>query len=376
MPNITCPENIRSSHILLVDDDLVSISLLEEIITRAGYNTHKVYNGKEALEYLALTDKQPDLILLDINMPEMNGYEVCNRIKTDTKLQEIPVIFITTLDRIEDKIHGFQLGGADYICKPFQDEEVLARMQVHLSLQQQQRIISENYEKLRKLEGLRDNLVNLIVHDMQSPLATIQCVLDEVINQFSGSQETTYKFLKLASSSTHRLIEMATQMLLISSCESTGSMPIRKSSENLTRIVLKVLDSMEVVAGTKKLVFDTEAPIQVTIDKDIIGRVVSNLISNAIKYGPEDVEILISLTREDQFVRFTVTDRGLGIEKEYHPNIFDKFFQASSNEGIKKHRGFGLGLYFCKLAIEAHGGQIGLISEINQGSTFWFTLPI
>jgi len=367
-------ENNKPAEILLVDDDLISLTVLETILEMAGYKVRTITNGPQALEYVK--NEHPDLILLDISMPDMNGYDVCNCLKADPLSKDIPVIFITALDRIEDKICAFQIGGADYICKPFQDGEALARVRVHLELQKQKKIISENYEKLRELESLRDNLVSLIVHDMQSPLATIQCVLMEEIRELSAGKEGNLKLIQLANSSTTRLMEMATQMLLISSCETKGIMPLEKTSENLTQVAQLVRDSLQISAGSKKLILRDELPIHANFDKEIICRVISNFVSNAIKYSPENGEVTLTVTHDNGYARVSVSDEGPGIELAYHKSIFEKFFQVSDEDGAKKHHGFGLGLHFCRLAVETHGGQIGVFSEVDKGSTFWFTIPL
>ena len=163
-------------NVIVVDDTPANLQLLTGMLKERGYKVRPVPSGKLALQ--AAKNDPPDLILLDIMMPEMDGYEVCERLKADEKLREIPVIFISALNETMDKVRAFGVGGVDYVTKPFQFEEVDARVRTHLELQRQRRKLKENYEQLRRLEELRDNLVHMIVHDLRNPLTGISGFLD------------------------------------------------------------------------------------------------------------------------------------------------------------------------------------------------------
>ncbi|MEI6149444.1 MAG: response regulator, partial [bacterium] len=205
--------------ILVVDDTTANLQLIAGMLKDRGYRVRPVPSGKLALQ--AIQKEQPDLILLDINMPEMNGYEVCTILKADEALKEIPVLFISALDETMDKIKAFAVGGVDYITKPFQFEEVEARVKTHLKLrrlqlelERQNRQLRENYEQLKKLEDLRDNLTHMVVHDMRSPLMGITGHLEllemDAENKFSGDD---LKYLRNARRSGLVLVGMVTSLL-------------------------------------------------------------------------------------------------------------------------------------------------------------------
>ena len=344
-------------NILIVDDTPANVLLLEKMLAERGYKTRSVANGKLALQ--AARDEVPDLILLDINMPEMNGYEVCVQFKADAALKDIPVIFISALDGTIDKVQAFSAGGVDFVTKPFHCEEVYARVLTHL--------------KLRRLEKLRDDLNHMIIHDLRSPLTVI-----------SG-------FLQLLEGEEAKNLSARTQELVT---------VVRRSSEDMLNMICSILDVSKMVAGEMKLnndqcdldamirdavsmnqpfpenrtvTFNTkETSLNITADIVLIRRVLQNLLSNALKYTPPGANVQIDLASSISEVRIAVTDTGPGIAPRYHRRIFEKFGQV---ENSKYRLGTGLGLNFCKMAVEAHGGRIGVESEVGRGSTFWVVLP-
>ena len=157
--------------VLVVDDTIENLRLLSELLGEQGYEVRAVTNGRQALQ--AVEHDPPDLILLDINMPEMNGYEVCRRLKAQERSKDVPVIFLTALTDTADKVRAFDAGGVDYVTKPFQFEEVLARVKTHVALRRAQVELADSYTRLRALEQLRDDLVHMVVHDMRSPLPAL-----------------------------------------------------------------------------------------------------------------------------------------------------------------------------------------------------------
>ena len=194
MKDLINPKNPPA--ILMVDDTPANLELLSGMLKGRGYKVRAAVSGKLALQ--AARNDPPELILLDINMPEMNGYEVCAELKSDERLKDIPVIFLSALTETIDKVKAFGTGGVDYITKPFQFEEVEARVETHLELRRQKSQLLENYNELRELKNLRDNLVNLLIHDLRPPLTSI-CEQLELIKEKEGTA--------LSSDSAGRLIE-------------------------------------------------------------------------------------------------------------------------------------------------------------------------
>jgi two-component system, sensor histidine kinase and response regulator len=354
---MTVIEQQQAPNILIVDDMPANVLLLVRMLTQRGYKARPVPSGKLALE--AARTEPPDLILLDISMPEMNGYEVCAQLKADAVLKDIPVIFISALSETIDKVKAFSVGGVDYVTKPFQFEEVYARVQTHL--------------RLHRLEQLRDDLTHMIIHDLQSPLAVIFGFLDFLeTNETQELSDRTQRLITVTRKSAENLLYMIGSILDVSKM-GAGEMKLQLEPCDLGELIRAVLVATQPLPGNNTVTLDSpESPLTVTADIGLITRVLQNLLSNALKYTPPGGDVRIVVTPSSGEVRITVTDIGPGIASDYHQRIFEKFGQV---EGRKNRVGTGLGLTFCKLAVEAHGGRIGVESEVGRGSTFWFTLP-
>lgn len=360
----------NQANILIVDDTPANLQLLSDMLKARGYKVRPVPSGKLALQATELDP--PDLILLDINMPELNGYEVCKRLKANPRFAEIPILFISALTDTEDKVRAFHAGGVDYVTKPFQFEEVEARVQTHLELRRQKQELRESYEKLQDLERLRDSLVHMIVHDMRTPLTGISGFLE-----LSAMQELPPKvagYVSRARVSTDALIDMVSSLLDVNKMES-GEMELDLTEYDMGSLVQEALAKVESLKGERQITVSTPAaPVTLTCDAGQISRVVQNLLGNALKFTPKDGAIQMRLFPAGEALRVEVEDTGPGIPEEYRARIFEKFGQVESREQKQKFS-TGLGLAFCKLAVEAHGGRIGVDSEVGKGSTFWFVLP-
>lgn len=357
-------------NILVVDDTPANLQLLVNMLKQRGYKTRPVPSGELALR--AARASPPDLILLDVTMPGMNGYEVCAQLKEDPKLRDIPVLFISALNDTEDKLRAFQSGGVDYVTKPFQLEEVDARVRTHLALRRHEVRLQQNYDRLRELERLRDSLTHMVVHDMRSPLLALQLTLPLVQQAIAARDATSAEMLGQASTSVAQLVEMATQMLDVSRMEA-GQMKLECHPADLGHIARDALAGLKVLAGTRRFTLDVPAPAPVSCDVDIVRRVIGNLVGNALKFTTNTGAVAVTVAVTAQRIRLTVTDDGPGIAPENHRRIFEKFGQV---EGKQSRLGTGLGLTFARMAVEAHRGEIGVESELGKGSTFWFTLPL
>lgn len=369
-----------SSDILIVDDTPANLNLLGNILKEHNYKIRAVPNGELAI--ISTKKKSPDLILLDITMPGMNGFEVCQKIKSDETLQDIPIIFISALSDTDDKLEGFKNGGVDYITKPFQVEEVIARVNTHLKIrelikenQTQLKQINADFEKLKKLEELRDGLVHMIIHDLRSPLFGISAYLELLTEKFNTSKDTeTKKFLSIAFQSTKMLGNMINDVLDVNKLEN-NKIELQKSNYCLNTIVSEVISQLEAMITQKNLVVKFNSKdFNVICDQNLIKRVVANLLSNAIKFSSNNKNIIINIKQKSQNTYLEVIDEGPGISKENTSKVFNKFYQI--NDSIKKDTpSTGLGLTFCKLVIEAHNGKIAVESDIGKGCKFWFFLP-
>lgn len=379
MKTMTHGTDPTTPNILVVDDMPANLQLLTELLKQSGYRVQPVSSGEQAIQ--AVHTEPPDLILLDINMPGMNGYEVCKQLKSDATLNAIPVLFISALGETMDKIKAFAVGGVDYIMKPFHFAEVRARVQTHLTLyrlqrerEQQNRLLQDNYDQLKALETLRDNLTHLIVHDMRSPLMAITLSLELYTLQSTGKlTAAAIRPIEMATQAANQLIAMVNSLLDVCRMES-GNMPLHSEACDLTGLTRDVIQSLQNLKPDCRLELTQPDPAMIPCDRELIRRVITNIGSNAMKFVPADGFIQFNIRNTDAGVKVQITDNGPGIPPEYHTRIFEKFGQVEAHRQLKVYS-TGLGLTFCKLAVEAHGGTIGLESEVGKGSTFWFTLP-
>lgn len=361
-----------AADILVVDDTPANLQLLAEMLKAEGHKVRPVTSGAVALQ--AALSRPPDLTLLDISMPGMDGYEVCGYLKADAVLKEVPVLFISALGETEDKVKAFNCGGVDYITKPFRCEEVMARVKTQLQIRRQKRSLQESYDRLRELESLRDSLVHMVVHDMNSPIAVLGIGLSMLEKEAgSGLNEAHRKLLDVSVKSTKKLAEMVSQLLAVSRMEA-GEMPLEKSVCELDQIVRNAVQPRVMVCEDNTISVEAPPGLKTLCDAKIIQRVVGNLVDNAIKFSPAKSEVRVAVLPGRTELQVTVSDNGPGIPEGYRRKIFDKFCQVDSKKN--KNFGTGLGLAFCRLAVEAHGGRIGVECGSGSGSTFWFTLPV
>jgi signal transduction histidine kinase len=357
--------------VLVVDDTLENLRLLSHMLGEKGYDVRAVTNGRQALR--AVEDDPPDLILLDAMMPEMNGFEVCRQLKSHSWGRDVPIMFLTALNDTTDKLRAFDAGAVDYITKPFQIEEVHARVRTHIELRRAGRDLADSYKQLRKLEELRDDLVHMVVHDMGSPLTAALARLD-VLKLTQGSLSQEYREdLDAAIGACTVLMRMTHDLLDVRRFEA-GRMPIAHAMCDVSRIAKGVCASLGASDRDRPLEIECPAPVELNCDESLVRRVIENLVSNGFKHTPDGSPLRISISRKPDAVRVEVRDSGSGVAPDNRAKIFEKF---GSIEAYREHtyHSAGLGLAFCKLAVEAHGGSIGVDAGVPTGSTFWFELP-
>ncbi|NDV62973.1 response regulator [Puniceicoccales bacterium CK1056] len=357
--------------LLIVDDTPANIDLLVDLLS-SNYRTRVATSGEKALSLCA--QEAPDLILLDIMMPGMDGYEVCRKLKEVEETKNIPIIFVTAKGEIQDETKGLALGAVDYISKPITPAVVLARVETHLKVNRQRLKIEAAYNQLRELEALRDNLVHMVVHDMRGPLALMSGHLEILkMNGNLGDRENGH--VDSITKSCMGLIEMVSSLLDVSRFDN-DEMPLDMADQDIVLLAEETVVPYQTLKYGPSVVFEsTLETLPVNCDQSIIERVIANLIGNAVKFTPPDGTVRLELEKADHEVKVSVSDTGSGISPEFHEKIFERFGQVEMQNKKQKYS-TGLGLTFCKLAVEAHGGTIGVESEVGNGSTFWFRLPI
>ena len=365
-----------ASHtILIVDDKLENIEILIRVLERVGFELLVARNGHEVFE--VLQHASPNIILLDVMMPDMNGFEVCRRLKADERTRDIPVIFLSALIEHVDKLKGFELGAVDYITKPFQHEEVLARVKTHLTIRDLQTRLQDANQSLRQrtdeLETTNKELRNfayIVSHDLKAPLRGISQLSTWLIQDYGEALPQEGKeLLDLLIDRVKRMDRLIDGILAYSRAG--------RPSETVEEIDLNLLLS-EIVKSLMP-----PASIQVTYDNSLpmlhgnttqIAQVFQNLLSNAIKFmdKPEG-HIRVGCAEDGEYWRFWIADNGPGIETQHHERIFQIFQTLRGTSGESENSGVGLSIV--KKVIETHGGKIWVESTPGAGSTFWFTLP-
>jgi two-component system, sensor histidine kinase and response regulator len=364
-------QSSSGASVLVVDDTIENLRLLAGMLGEHGYEVRPVTSGRQALQ--AAAGDPPDLILLDVNMPDMNGYEVCERLKASPDLRDIPVVFLTALTDTADKLKAFEVGGADYVTKPFQVEEVLARVQAHVALHRSRTELAESYDRLRALERLRDDLVHMVVHDMRSPLTVLLNTLDFLRDDVEPLGGRVLRDLAAATEAANTLTGMANDLLDVSRLEA-GSMPLARAVTDIVEVASRVQAGLTRLDSTRVIEVEAAGRFAVDCDAALVQRVLENLVVNAVKHAPAGGRIRIVVTVAPGRLRVAVHDEGPGVPPEERSRIFEKFATVGPRKAGARHSA-GLGLAFCKLAIEAHGGSIGVDDGAPQGSVFWFELP-
>lgn len=367
------PESVDDSAamILVVDDQPVNRLLLEEILEPHGYQVVSCSDGQEALQRVQLGDV--DLVLLDITMPLLDGLEVCRRLRADPATASLPIIMVTALAHREQQLDGIAAGATDYLTKPIDSANLLLRVRNALQMRRLHVRVAAQLSRLQELERLRDSLVHMLVHDLRSPLQSMVFGLDFARERARELQEAQLtEDLDSVANSARVLTDMVGNVLDVSRFEE-GAMPLHPETFPIRSAVCDAIDA--VGGGTRVVVAsDADEAAQVYADPVIVRRVVANLVANACKFSPEDCDVHVHVRRLGSHVEVRVNDAGRGIAPEHHAVIFDKFGQVTASRG-EHARSSGLGLAFCKLAVEANGGTIGVDSTPGQGASFWFTLP-
>ncbi len=364
-------ENESRNHvpvILIVDDIPDNLKVLGELLKNNGYKVRPVPNGKMALQ--VAEKEKPDLILLDIMMPDMDGFEVCRRLKENEYLNDIPIIFISALNDTKNIIKAFTSGGIDYITKPFQAEEVSARVATHLKICWQK-------NELHRLNIEKDKFFSILAHDLRNPFGGFMKLTEMMVDDtlfFSPEQQK--EMMMDLSHSARNIFDLLNDLLEWSQMQ-RGRADFNPQLLGLNNTATECLKTVTELAKNKciKIALDIPENQKVKADVNMLQTILRNLTSNAIKFTPPKGKITISSTIADNNeVVVAVNDNGIGMTKE----ILDNLFQIDVNTGRPGTEGepsSGLGLILCKEFVEKHEGKIWVESEEGVGSQFYFTIP-
>lgn len=354
--------------ILVVDDTPENLRLLIRMLTEHGYRVRSAPNGEHAL---ATVHKElPDLILLDILMPDIDGYEVCRRLKADEQTRDIPVIFISALDEVFDKITAFSIGGVDYITKPFQLEEVLARVQTHLSLEELRQTLQGQNQQLQAQNQELDAFAHTVAHDLKSPLANVLASLSLMQTYAPNLDEDMRELLRISVRASRKMTNIINELLLLASVRREAVQP---APVNMAEVVNQALDRLSQMIDEHRaeLIVPARWPLAQGY-APWIEEVWANYVSNGLKYGGQPPHLELGATPQaDGMLRFWVQDNGPGLSPKARASLFTEFTRLDQ----VRAEGHGLGLSIVRRIIDKLGGQCGVESASGQGSVFYFTLP-
>ncbi|HEY9600495.1 MAG TPA: response regulator [Allocoleopsis sp.] len=356
--------------VLVVDDEPNGFDVIEAHLYREGYDLHYAASGQEALSLM--DSLEPDVILLDVMMPEMDGIEVCRHLKSEPQWKHIPVIVVTALNSKEDLARSLDAGADDFLTKPVSGLELRARVRSMLRIKQQ-------YDALQATLQLREDLSKMIVHDLRNPLTSILLCGNLLLE--SGLDGKNSKRLELIVSSGRQLNSMINDLLMLAKMEA-GKIVLKQVEVDLNELATEAVSQLSKIAALKNLHLESQlarSSHPILGDANLLLRVFDNLLSNAIKFSPHDSTITLQVdypegsassaldsTQATQAI-VRVLDEGIGISEELRERIFEKYEVGDSLEGVTQ---LGLGLAFCKMVVEAHQGRIFVEANQPQGSIF------
>ena len=354
--------------ILIVDDELSARDTLEALLYGEGYDLAFAISGQEALA--RLDELAPDTILLDVMMSDMDGLEVCQRLKTHEQSRHIPVILVTALSAREDMVRGLDAGADDFLSKPVNGVEMRARVRSMLRIKRQ-------FDELQATLQLREDLANMIVHDMRNPLTAILGYSQLLKGRVTAPKDV--RGFTMIETAARRLNSFTNDMLMLAKMEQ-GKLILNPSTVDMNELVLAVAESNNIIAQLKGIELVTDLPEEsphMSLDATLFHRVLDNLISNALRFSPAESKVTLrvecpsapSAPQSPQpHARIKVLDEGPGIAEEHRDRIFDKFAVVALKKSSVPQ--VGLGLAFCKMVVEAHRGRIFVDANEPQGPVF------
>lgn len=373
-------QDADSGCILVADNTPQTLALLSDLLRSRGFYVVSLTSSLAVLAEVA--EHAFDLMLIDADMPEMDGYQLCRQLKADPSTQDIPVILLSKALDTDGILKAFDAGAVDYIAKPFKLREVLARVTNHLMLVRQRKQIAalreQDRQTYRALDGMKNQFLSMATHDLKSPLNILlgyTGLLAEV-DVMEHDRDLRDQAIREMQHSIEKMHGLVTSILDLAQMETRATMNVEVLP--LQPILEHCLHSFEVVALEKNVHLGChlpDEPLIAKVDVHRLTRALDNLLSNAIKYTPEGGRVELNAVRDANYAVIEVSDTGYGIPEEVIPRVFDAFFRVDD----ARHRaseGSGLGLAIVKTIVEQHNGALDVVSELDKGSTFRMRLPI
>ena len=361
--------------ILLVDDNPTNIRVAAKILRQENYNISFAQNGRDALQKAGSINF--DTILLDIMMPGMDGYEVCEKLKSNPLTRQVPVIFLTAKTETENVVRAFELGGADYVTKPFNSQELLARVETQVRLKKSLESLEKVNKDLTDANNTKDKMFSIISHDLLGPIGNIKESLEVIVSgEVTMDEKNMQSFLQsvwASVGSSYSLLEN----LLFWARSQQGRLAHKPKKINLSTLIKDTIHLLKGVASQKSIQLKSNLQTEemVFADRNAVKTILRNLMSNAIKFTEANGLITIDAKKQDDgFLLISLADNGIGMDQKTKDNLFQKL-KNEPRWGTDGEKGVGLGLVITREFVEKHRGTIWVNSEVGKGSTFYFTLP-
>ena len=374
-------EENKKPLILIVDDIPKNLQVLSNILNIEGYQISFASNGKQALSILETTI--PDIILLDIMMPEMDGFEVCKLIKSNSFTQNIPIIFLTGKADTDDIVKGLKLGAVDYITKPFNSAELLSRIRTHIELKfSRDAIVKYNerllqaQEELRQLNASKDKFFSIIAHDLRGPFSGFLGLSELLAEEYKELEPVEISQIAESMNKAAKRLFSFLENLLEWSRTQMGRMEYNPTKLDIFETAIRIIGLFTANADEKGISLESkiEKNTFVVADNNMLNTIVRNLVSNALKFTHSGGKITISADEiSDNEIMISVSDTGIGIKAEDIQKIF-KIDSKFTTPGTSNEQGTGLGLILCKEFVEKHGGELFIESAVGKGTKFYFNL--
>jgi signal transduction histidine kinase len=369
---------IANKRILVVDDVEENTYIVSTILKSAGYTSIVANSGKQAI--LLAEQNHPDLMLLDINMPEMNGYEVCKYFKEKPEIADIPVVFLTVHADAESITKAFDVGAVDYLTKPFKKAELLARVRVHIALRQALETLEHQNEKLQRLNDEKNEFLGIAAHDLKNPLNSIRGMAQMIVKRKSVElpEEDIDDMSHQIETQSNFMFEIITNLLDVNKIEN-GKLTLQMMPVEILMSLDNVVNRYQLAASKKNITINFEADADepsIYADPTLTIQVLDNIVSNAVKYSPHDKQVWVRLKEDkaNKKVRVEVQDEGPGFSEEDKKKLFGKFARLSAKPTGGEHS-TGLGLSIVKRLAEAMGANIWCESTLGKGAMFVIEFP-
>ncbi len=368
---------------MVVDDDQRNVRLVESILKANGYRVVSAFDGEEALRLVEA--ERPDLLLLDVMMPKMSGLELCRRLKSRYETRLLPIVMVTALNSLEDKVQALEMGADDFLSKPINKTELLARVRSILrvkalqdEVERQRMTLAATNQQLMKMELFKQSLMQMVVHDLKNPLAGVMGNIQLIQLQHAQlSPAKLNEILERTQESGRQLMRMILNILDMGKLEEQ-KMPVRLEQVALRDLVEENMAEMRGLSARDGVRLENRVGLELpslVADREILGRILANLLSNAFKHTPRGGLVAVEARQEGEETVLAVSDTGEGIPEDLLPYIFDKYVAGEPADSRRMLYDSGLGLTFCKLAVQRHGGRIWINSRPEQGTTVFVALP-